>query len=92
MVVLRLAVAPYGIRAVWTVQASAGQTTSWMVPRWTKPCLLGRSDRVLGLADPASGAVMPLDAGLRWIDLSAGERSAVAAARQQGGWGRVPRS
>ena len=61
----------------WTVQAEGGKTARWTVPRRAKPFVLGpASDRVLGLAIRGGGGIMPLDAGLRWVELSKEERSA----------------
>lgn len=41
----------------------------------------GPDSRVLELAMPDGGSIFPLDAGLRWIDLSPAEREAALRAR-----------
>ena len=64
--------------SAWTVRTENGATMRWVVPRRAKPFVLGPADRVLGLA-AETGAVMPLDARLRWVDLTRRERQAVLA-------------
>jgi hypothetical protein len=66
---------------VWTVRAENGRTAQWTFSRRAKPFVLGPGDRVLGLAMPGGGSIFPLDAGLRWVDLSAAEREAALRAR-----------
>lgn len=65
--------------AVWTVRAEDGQTAKWTFPRRAKPFVLGPANRVLGLAVRDGAAVMPLDAGLRWVNLTRVERRAALA-------------
>ena len=70
--------APGGM--AWTVQAEGGKTARWVVPRRAKPFVLGPApDRVLGLMTRGGGSLMPLDAGLRWVELSNEERAAALA-------------
>lgn len=64
----------------WTVRAENGRTTQWVLPRWVKPFVLGPANRVLGLAVQGGAAVMPLDARLRWVDLTRAERRTALAA------------
>lgn len=73
-------VAPARDGMVWTVQAADGQAARWTVPKTARPFTLGAPDRVLGLQQAGTGAVMPLDAGLDWVALSADERRAALAA------------
>ena len=70
-----------GRMAKWTLRAENGRTAWWTLPRRAKPFVLGPGDRVLGLATEGAGSIMPLDAGLRWVDLTAQERDAVLATR-----------
>lgn len=65
----------------WTVQTGRGGVTQWVVPRRAKPFVLDANGRILGLARQDTGAVMPLDARLRWVDLTAPERDAALAAQ-----------
>ncbi len=67
--------------AIWTVRGQSGRLANWTLPRRAKPFVLGPADRVLGLATRGEGAIVPLDAGLRWVDLTAEERRAALAAR-----------
>ncbi len=67
--------------AVWKVRADTGAVTDWVMPGKAKPFALDAGKGVLGLAASRTGAVMPLDEKLRWVDLSAGERAAALAAR-----------
>ncbi len=66
---------------IWTVQAENGRTAAWTVPGRAKPFVLGSDGRVLGVATRGGAAIMPLDAELKWLDLSRGERAAAMAAR-----------
>lgn len=68
----------------WTVRAGNGRTTQWVLPRWVKPFVLDPADQVLGLAVQDGAAVMPLDARLRWVDLTRAERRAALGARPAG--------
>ena len=62
---------------VWTVQAESGKTVHRTLPRRAPPFVLGpAADRVPGLM-VQGGGIMPLDAGLRWVELSGAERAAV---------------
>ena len=63
----------------WTVRTPDGATARWVVPRRAKPFVLGPPDRVLGLV-AGTGAAMPLDAKLHWVDLTRRERQAALAA------------
>lgn len=63
---------------VWTVQAESGKTVHRTLPRRARPFVLGpAADRVPGLMVQGGGGIMPLDAGLRWVELSGAERAAV---------------
>ena len=64
---------------IWTVQDEAGRSQRWTLPRRSAPFVLGPASRVLGLATER-GALMPLDAGLRWVDLTPAERATALAA------------
>ena len=68
----------------WTVRDREGRATQWALPRWVKPFVLGPADQVLGLAVQNGAGVMPLDARLRWVDLTRAERRAALAARPMG--------
>ncbi len=63
----------------WTVRSEDGQTARWAVPRRSAPFVLDGADEVLGLQQTGSSAIMPLDARLRWVDLSRAERAASLA-------------
>lgn len=63
----------------WTVQEEGGTGAQWVLPHRSKPLTLPGEGRILGLRRQADGAVMPLDAGLRWVELSAAERAAALA-------------
>ena len=65
--------------SVWTVKSDAGLTQRWTMPRRASPFVLGPADRILGLATRGGAAIMPLDAKLRWVDLSPAERAPVLA-------------
>jgi len=64
--------------ATWTVAGSNGAVAQWTVPGRSKPFQLG-DGTILGLRRMEDGAVMPLDAGLRWVALSDAERTAALA-------------
>jgi len=64
--------------AAWTVQAKDGKAAQWTVPPRSRPFALGSDGMVLGLRRQVDGAVMPLDAALRWVDLTAAERAVAA--------------
>ena len=65
--------------ALWIIRGTDGRAWNWTMSRRAAPFMLGQ-DEVLGL-ELRNGAAFPLDAGLRWIDLSPGERRPVLAAR-----------
>lgn len=65
--------------SIWTVQSETGLTQRWTVPGRAAPFVLGPANRILGLATRGGAAIMPLDAGLRWADLSSAERSTALA-------------
>lgn len=65
---------------LWTVRAENGRTTEWNMPGRAAPFVLGPANRVLGLATEGAGRILPLDAKLRWVELSKDERAAVLAA------------
>lgn len=67
--------------AKWTLRAENGPTMWWYPPRRFQPFVLGPANRVLGLTTKDGRSIMPLDAGLRWVKLSAQEREAALAAR-----------
>ena len=73
-----------GSQRVWTVRADSGKQARWTVPARARPFVLGPDERVLGLMIEGGGSIMPLDAALRWVELSGAERSAVLAARTAG--------
>jgi len=80
-VVLQLANHTAGRRnATWTVRDQSGGDTEWTVPSTARPFILGSGASVLGLAGPGGNA-MPLDAELRWVDLTEDERAAIFAAQ-----------
>lgn len=66
--------------SIWTVKSDSGLTQFWTLPPRASPFVLGPADRILGLATPGGAAIMPLDAKLRWVDLSPAERGPVLAA------------
>ena len=78
---------------VWTVRAGNGRTAQWTFSKRAKPFVLGPGNWVPGLAMPGGGFIFPLDAGLRWIDLSPAGREAALRARPAqrpfGGWSQV---
>jgi len=80
-VVLQLANHTAGRRnATWTVRDQSGGDAEWIVPAAARPFILGSGALVLGIAGPG-GSAMPLDAELRWIDLTDAERAAIFAAQ-----------
>jgi len=79
-VAMRLVSQTKGRRNVtWTVSDESGAQTEWTLPAAAAPFLVG-GYTVLGIAGP-SGAAMPLDAALTWIDLTDAERAAIFAAQ-----------
>jgi len=66
--------------ATWTVRDQSGVDAEWTVPAATRPFILGSGAIVLGIAGPGGNA-MPLDAELRWIDLTEAERAAIFTAQ-----------
>ena len=64
--------------AAWTVQAEDGKAAQWTVPPRSRPFALGSDGMVFGLRRQVDGAVMPLDAALRRVDLTAAERAVAA--------------
>lgn len=60
----------------WKVSGPSGATAQWMLPHRSKPYMLNDGSAILGLQRQADGAVMPLDARLRWVVLSGPERAA----------------
>jgi hypothetical protein len=62
---------------IWTVRSEDNQTARWTVPRRAEPFALGSAGDILGLQQVDSTAIMPLDATLRWVDLSRAERASV---------------
>ena len=60
----------------WTVVGPAGAASQWTLPRGSKPYMLDGGNSILGLQRQVDGAVMPLDARLRWVALSKPERAA----------------
>ena len=69
-----------GRRTVWTVQAATGKPGRWTLRAGAKPFILGPANRIAGLMIRGGGSVMPLDAKLRWVELSSAERAAILAA------------
>ncbi len=65
--------------SVWTVKSENGLTQRWTIPGRAVPFVLGPANRILGLATNGGAAIMPLDAKLRWVDLSRAERATVLA-------------
>ena len=63
----------------WSVLGEGGAKADWTVPHGAAAFTLGAPARVLGLRRVVDGAIMPLDAKLRWIDLSETERAAALA-------------
>ena len=69
----------------WKVRADNGRIWDWKLPRKAQPFVLGPENRVLGLASADAGWILPLDARLRWVELSNEERAAVLEAGRQAG-------
>ena len=67
-----------GVR--WTVRGETGATAQLLVPRKATPFTLGPG-RILGLSGRDGTALFPLDAGLRWVDLTDAERAAALGPR-----------
>ncbi len=66
--------------AVWTVRSEDGRTVRWTVPRGSAPFSLGSTSEILGLQRVDGSDIMPLDAKLRWVDLTAAERATALGA------------
>ena len=60
----------------WTIVGPTGAASQWTLPRGSKPYMLDGGNTILGLQRQVDGAVMPLDARLRWVALSRPERAA----------------
>lgn len=63
----------------WTVQDQDGNAAHWTLPHRSQPFTLDGEGWVFGLRRQVDGAIMPLDAGLRWLDLSDAERATALA-------------
>ena len=77
---LELTAEPLGNGARWTVRGETGAVAQWVVPRKAKPFLL-RPGIILGLSGRDGAALFPLDASLRWVELSEAERRGALASR-----------
>ena len=60
----------------WSVLGEGGAKANWTVSHRAAAFTLGAPARILGLRRVVDGAIMPLDAKLRWVDLSDAERAA----------------
>jgi hypothetical protein len=62
---------------IWTVRSEDGLTTRYSVSRRAEPFTLGSTSEILRLQRVDGTAIMPLDATLRWVDLTRAERASV---------------
>ena len=62
---------------IWTVRSEDGQIARYTVSRRAEPFTLGSASEILGLQRMDGTAIMPLDATLRWVDLTPAERQSV---------------
>lgn len=64
-------------RNTWHVRGTDGAITEWNMPGAARPFQLTALGQALAMASPIGGAVFPLDAELRWVELTDAERAAI---------------
>lgn len=75
----------WGRGPTWRVANAKGKLFKWPVRKTDQPFFLDpESNLVLGLRDPVFGRVFPLDADLRFVELTPEERTRILEAARQG--------